>query len=62
MSAINVLEQHGLDVCPDNGIKGFKRYVALVIVARYIHRLGFINRQQRQDKEKRKRGSYKKSA
>jgi transposase, IS5 family len=61
-SAINALEQHGLDVCPDHGIKGFKRYVALAIVARNIHRLGSIIRLQRQDKEKRKRGSYKKAA
>ncbi len=25
-SAINALEVHGLDVCPDHGIDGFKRY------------------------------------
>ena len=29
-SAINALEVHGLDRCPDHGIDGFKRYVALV--------------------------------
>jgi hypothetical protein len=51
----------GLAVCPNHGIKGFKRYVALAIVARNIHRLGSIIRRQRQDKEKRKRGSYKKA-
>jgi hypothetical protein len=28
-SAINGLEVHGLDMCPDHGIDGFKRYVAL---------------------------------
>ncbi|MFT5085468.1 MAG: IS5 family transposase [Lentisphaeria bacterium] len=27
-SAVNALEQHGLDRCPDHGIDGFKRYVA----------------------------------
>jgi len=28
-SAINALEVHGLDRCPDHGIEGFKRYVSL---------------------------------
>ena len=37
-SAINALEVHGLDYCPDYGIDGFKRYVALAIVGRNIQR------------------------
>lgn len=41
-SAINALEVHGLDRCPDHGIDGFKRYVALAVVARNLHRLGAI--------------------
>ena len=41
-SAINALEVHGLDFCPDEGIEGFKRYVALAVVARNIHRIGAI--------------------
>ena len=41
-SAINGLEVHGLDMCPDHGIDGFKRYVALAVVARNIHRIGDI--------------------
>lgn len=41
-SAINALEAHGLDRCPDHGIDGFKRYVALAVVARNLHRLGAI--------------------
>ncbi len=41
-SAINALEQHGLDICPDHGISGFKRYVALAVLARNIHRLGAV--------------------
>ncbi|WP_226852289.1 ISNCY family transposase [Acidithiobacillus thiooxidans] len=41
-SAINALEQHGLDQCPDHGITGFKRYVALAVLARNIHRLGAV--------------------
>jgi transposase, IS5 family len=39
-SAINGLEVHGLDKCLDQGIDGFKRYVALAVVARNIHRIG----------------------
>ncbi len=37
-SAINALEVHGLNICLDHGIKGFKRYVALAVLARNIHR------------------------
>lgn len=49
-SAINALEVHGLDRCPDHGIDGFKRYVALAIVARNIHRIGHILHQKAQAK------------
>lgn len=45
-SAINALEVHGLDMCPDHGIVGFKRYVALAVVARNIQRLGAVLREQ----------------
>jgi hypothetical protein len=41
-SAINALENHGLDRCPDHGIHGFKRYVALAVLARNIQVLGNI--------------------
>jgi len=61
-SAINALEVHGLDRCPDHGIDGFKRYVALAVVARNIQRLGAVLRRQEEEKEKRKRGRYKKAA
>jgi len=53
-SAINGLEVHGLDVCPDHGIDGFKRYVALAVLARNIHRIGDILWQQDKAREKRK--------
>ena len=53
-SAINALEVHGLDVCPDHGIEGFKRYVALAVVARNIHRIGAILWQHDQEREQRK--------
>lgn len=41
-SAINALEVHGLDKCPDYGIGNFKRYVALAVVGRNIQRIGVI--------------------
>ena len=61
-SAINALEVHGLDQCPDHGIDGFKRYVSLAAVARNIHRLGTVLRKQEKEREQRKRGPYKKAA
>jgi len=45
-SAINGLEVHGLDVCRDHGIEGFKRYVAWAVVARNVHRIGAMLWQQ----------------
>lgn len=56
-SAINGLGVHGLDMCRDHGITGFKRYVALAIVTRNIMRLGAIIKKI----ESNKRGAYKKS-
>ncbi len=41
-STINGLEVHRLDVCPGHGIEGFKRYVALAVLTRNIHRIGAI--------------------
>lgn len=43
-SAINGLEVHGLDRCPDHGLSGLKRYVALAVVSRNVHRIGSILR------------------
>ena len=54
-SAINALEVHGLDMCPDHGIDGFKRYVALAVVARNIHRIGAILWEQEKKRAQRKR-------
>ncbi|MDM8538965.1 ISNCY family transposase [Desulfobacterales bacterium HSG17] len=39
-SAINALENHGLDRCPDHGLGGFKRYVALAVLSRNLQILG----------------------
>jgi hypothetical protein len=41
-SGINALEVHGLDRCLDHGIDGFKRYVALGVLAYNIHRFGAL--------------------
>jgi hypothetical protein len=39
-SAINALENHGLDRCRDHGLYGFKRYVALAVLARNLQIIG----------------------
>ena len=39
-SAINALDVHGLDRCPDHGKVGFERYVALAMVARNTQLIG----------------------
>lgn len=54
-SAINALEAHGLDRCPDHGIDGFKRYVALAVLGRNLHRLGTILLAKDADAEVRRR-------
>lgn len=56
-SAINALENHGLDRCPDNGVTGFKRYVGLAVLARNIQVLGMILWKQETEQRERKRGS-----
>ncbi|MCU7910795.1 MAG: hypothetical protein KZQ63_00890, partial [Candidatus Thiodiazotropha sp. (ex Lucinoma aequizonata)] len=52
----------GYDKCSDHGIDGFKRYIALAVMARNIQRLGAVLRQQEQEKEQRKRGRKNKAA
>ncbi|NOQ45770.1 MAG: ISNCY family transposase, partial [Desulfobulbaceae bacterium] len=39
-SAINALEVHGLDRCPDRGLMRFYNYVALGVLGRNLHLLG----------------------
>ena len=41
-SAINALESHGFDRCPDRGITNFERYAAMAISTSNIHRIGAI--------------------
>ena len=49
-SAINALQVHGLNKCPDQGIEGFERYAALAVLSRNIQRIGCIIR----DRERKK--------
>ena len=56
-SAINALENHALDRCPDHGIVGFKRYVALAVLARNIQVLGAKIRQKTLERLKRRKRS-----
>jgi hypothetical protein len=56
-SAINALEVHGLDKCPNHGIDGFKRYVSMAVLARDIQKLGAELRKQERAVEQRKRAA-----
>ena len=53
-SAIHSLENHGLDRCLDHGIDGFKRYVALAVLARNIEKLGSLIQKKQLKRLKRK--------
>ena len=46
-SNINMLEQHGLNRCPDRGLKHFKNYTALGIVSYNLHRLGNLLKKEK---------------
>ena len=56
-SAINALESHGLDRCRDHGLHGFKRYVALAVLARNIQKIGALVRQKALKRIKRQQKS-----
>jgi len=45
-SSINALENHGLDRCRDHGLKGYKRYVGLAVLARNLQILGHVIQQK----------------
>jgi len=57
-SAINAVENHGLDRCLDHGLKGFKRYVAFAVIARNIQMLGNIIQQRELKRLKRREKKY----
>ena len=52
-SSINALENHGLDRCRDHGEHGFKRYVALSVLARNIQILGHLLQQKELNRQMR---------
>jgi len=45
-SSINALKNHGLELCPDHGLDGFKRYVGMAVVARNLQIIGHIIQQK----------------
>ncbi|MCL5027427.1 MAG: ISNCY family transposase, partial [Bacteroidetes bacterium] len=53
-SNINSLEHHGLNRCPDKGIRNFKKYTALGILSYNLHILGklLIDKSRRKDYKK----------
>lgn len=53
-SAINALENHSMDRCPDHGLTGFERYAALAILARNFQILGHKFQQKETNTLKRK--------
>ena len=61
-SAINALEYHGLDRCPDHGIYGFKRYVGLAVLSRNLQRLGHIIQQKELKRQARREKSNLRAA
>lgn len=54
-SAINNLEQRGLDRVRERGKEGFSRMVALSILAANVHRIGVIVRDRERERLKRRR-------
>jgi DNA-binding FrmR family transcriptional regulator len=56
-SAINALENHGLDQCRDHGLYGFKRYVGLAVLSRNIQIIGAFVRQKSLKRIKRQQKS-----
>jgi IS5 family transposase len=52
-SGIHALENHGLDRCPDHGLDGFLRYVALAVVARNLQIVGHLVQQRILQRQKR---------
>jgi hypothetical protein len=56
-SCINALENHGLDRCFDHGLYGFKRYVALSVLARNIQILGHLLQQKELKRQRRRKAA-----
>ena len=52
-SGIHALENHSLDCCPDHGLSGFERYIALAVVGRNLQILGHIVQQKALKRQRR---------
>ena len=61
-SAINAVENHGLDRCLDQGLEGFKRYVGLAVVARNLQTLGRIIQQRELKRLQKRQKQYRLAA
>ena len=61
-SGINALEVHGLDKCLDHGLEGFKRYIALAVVARNIQKMGCEIIQEKRMKQAREKEKQRRQA
>lgn len=61
-SAINALESHGLDRCPDKGEKNFDRYVAMAVTAANIHHIGAILMARELEKERQRKRKLRKAS
>ncbi|MDA3788027.1 MAG: ISNCY family transposase [Desulfobacula sp.] len=53
-SSISALQNHGLVKCPDHGIRGFKRYVSMGMLARNLQILGHAIQQKELKCQKKK--------
>jgi hypothetical protein len=53
-SNINSLEHHGLNRCPDKGLKNFKKYTSLGILSYNLHQLGKLLQEEEIKKQRRK--------
>ena len=58
-SAINALQQHGCDFCPDYSQDSFERYTSTAIVSRNLIKLGDVIIQKERKKLDRKKYTFK---
>ena len=61
-SAINALQQHGCDSCPDYSQDSFERYTSTAIVSRNLIKLGDVIIQKERKKLDRKKYTFKSQA
>lgn len=64
-SNINMLEHHGLGRCPDKGLKGYKTYVGLCVLAYNLHLIGnflLAKEKEKEQKRKKQRNEYYRQA